>query len=84
MDTAKEAGNFIGFRIISGCADSLTMWVLFSLIGVPEIVTKLLANLVASLINYYTSKLIVFKHSYSSTIEIPSNLKEISENLTRL
>lgn len=81
--TIKEAGSFISFRIISGFADSFTMWLCFSLLGIPEIVAKLLANLVASLLNYFTSKLIVFKRGNRTIEDIQADLEQLSDTISK-
>ncbi|MCO6017191.1 MULTISPECIES: GtrA family protein [Carnobacterium] len=75
-ETLIEAGHFVGFRVVSGIADTGTMWLLFSLLGFNEVVAKLIANIIASLINYFTSKLVVFKRPNRSMEDIKISLNK--------
>lgn len=52
--------KFIGFRLISGLADMLTMWVLVDLIAVDTSISKLLTQFIVVVLNYVFSKFFIF------------------------
>lgn len=75
-ETIYEASHFVGFRLVSGFFDTFTMWLLLTIFGINALWAKLAANLVASLINYVTSKQIVFKRGKRTTEEIQHDLEQ--------
>lgn len=58
----KEFIAFITCRIATGIFDGLSMFVFVDLFHFNDILIKLLANIMVIILNYITSKLIIFKH----------------------
>jgi|SRR5690625_1875697 len=52
--------KFIGFRLLSGLADMLTMWVLVDLIAMDTSISKLLTQFIVVVLNYVFSKFFIF------------------------
>lgn len=53
--------KFIGFRLISGLADMVAMWLLVDLISIDTNIAKLLTQFIVVVLNYVFSKLFIFK-----------------------
>ena len=53
--------KFIGFRLISGLADMVAMWLLVDLISIDTNIAKLLTQFIIVTLNYIFSKLFIFK-----------------------
>ncbi|SES08860.1 Putative flippase GtrA (transmembrane translocase of bactoprenol-linked glucose) [Isobaculum melis] len=66
--------QFASFRGTSLLADTCTMWLTIEILGWHALIAKTLANLIAALINYSTSKRIVFKNQNRSGEDIRKRL----------
>jgi putative flippase GtrA len=60
QETFYEFIKFIGFRLLSGLADMLTMWVLVDLMFVDTSISKLLTQFIVVVLNYVFSKFFIF------------------------
>ena len=56
-----EAGKFIGARVFSFGVDELGMLLLVNVIRMPDFWAKVLTNILVMIMNYFFSKLIIFK-----------------------
>lgn len=61
---AREMGSFFGCRLLSGVIDMGIMFVCVSVLGLPDKVIKILANVVVIILNYLFSKLFIFKKDH--------------------
>lgn len=59
-ETALEFFRFIGFRLLSGVADMLAMWVLVDLITMDTNIAKFLTQFIVVVLNYIFSKFFIF------------------------
>lgn len=59
-ETFLEFFRFLGFRLISGLADMLTMWVLVDLLTVDTSLSKLATQFIVVVLNYVFSKFFIF------------------------
>ena len=57
----REFGLFVSGRVMSGAGDMLIMFLCVSVIGLPGLVAKILANVFVVIFNYIFSKLIIFR-----------------------
>ena len=57
-------GSFFGCRLLSGVIDMGIMFVCVSVLGLPDKVIKILANVVVIILNYLFSKLFIFKKDH--------------------
>lgn len=57
----KEALYFFAFRILSLLIDLTAMFLLVQIIKTNDLFAKVISNIIVIIINYYASKLIVFK-----------------------
>lgn len=55
-----EFVKFIGFRLLSGLADMLSMWILVDLIFINTNIAKLLTQFIVVVLNYIFSKFFIF------------------------
>lgn len=60
-DICKEITSFFGCRLATGIVDWLSMYVFVELLRINDVAVKMLANIVVIILNYATSKLIIFK-----------------------
>ena len=60
QENIYEFIKFIGFRLLSGLADMLSMWVLVDLIFVNTNVAKLFTQFIVVVLNYVFSKFFIF------------------------
>lgn len=60
-DICKEITSFFGCRLATGIVDWLSMYVFVELLRINDVAVKILANIVVIILNYATSKLIIFK-----------------------
>ena len=60
-DIAKEIISFFGCRIATGIIDWLCMFIFVELIKFNDVVIKVFANVIVIILNYASSKLIIFK-----------------------
>lgn len=56
-----ELGSFYFFRIATGIADILIMWVSVDILHLNPTLFKLISNLIVIVLNYLASKLVIFK-----------------------
>jgi len=59
-ETFLEFFRFLGFRLISGLADMLTMWMLVDLLTVDTSLSKLATQFIVVVLNYVFSKFFIF------------------------
>jgi len=59
-ETFLEFFRFLGFRLISGLADMLTMWVLVDLLTIDTSLSKLATQFIVVVLNYVFSKFFIF------------------------
>lgn len=57
----KEAISFFGSRLATGIMDMMLMWFLVNFNIVNDVVAKVVVNVIAVILNYILSKLVVFK-----------------------
>ena len=58
---AKEAFSFVTMRLVSLGMETVLMFVTVELLGLNDLVMKLLTNIVVIILNYVFSKLFIFK-----------------------
>ena len=59
-ETFFEFFRFLGFRLVSGLADMLTMWVLVDLLTIDTSISKLATQFIVVVLNYVFSKFFIF------------------------
>ena len=57
----KEMGFFFLFRIFSYGIDMFTMFIMVDILNIGKLLSKVIDNVIVIIINYFTSKLFVFK-----------------------
>lgn len=57
-----ELGMFVGGRLLSGAGDMLIMFICIDVIGLINLVAKILSNVFVVIFNYIFSKLIIFRN----------------------
>jgi len=57
----KEFFYFMGFRVLSYFIDIASMVVLIEWLGINDLVSKIIANVIVVVVNYFASKYIIFK-----------------------
>lgn len=58
----KEVISFFSCRLATGGIDLLIMYVFAEVMGIHDMVMKIVSNIIVILLNYAASKLIIFKH----------------------
>ena len=58
---AGEMAKFFAGRVATGVMDVVIMFVSVDLLGAPDMVMKILSNVLVIVLNYFISKLLVFK-----------------------
>ena len=61
IDIVKEVSLFIGARIFSGIMDTLLLFLLYDYFGINDFVVKIFNGVLVVIINYFFSKLIIFR-----------------------
>lgn len=59
----KEFYSFVGCRIFSGIVELMIIFIMATLAGINDLIVKIITNIVVIALNYFASKLIIFKHS---------------------
>ena len=57
----KEMGKFFSARIATGVFDMVGMWLSVTIFLFPEMITKVVVNVIVILLNYVLSKWVVFR-----------------------
>ena len=57
----REMGSFVACRLLSGLLDVGIMFVFVDLLHGPDLLVKLLSNVIVILVNYIASKLLIFR-----------------------
>ncbi|MGG0237123.1 GtrA family protein [Bacillus rhizoplanae] len=57
----KEFVYFMGFRVLSYFIDLFSMIALVEWLGINDLVSKIIANVIVVVVNYFASKYIIFK-----------------------
>ena len=65
----REFGVFIGARIVTYIMEIIIMFVLPTMLGVNDLVSKLVSNVIVIISNYIFSKLFIFKKEESKNEE---------------
>lgn len=60
-DISSEVVSFVGCRLLSGAIDASIMYVFVDIVGISDMIIKVLSNIIVIIFNYVTSKLIIFK-----------------------
>lgn len=58
----REVISFFSCRILTGLLDLLMMYVFVDIIGVNDLIMKLISNFVVIILNYVASKVLIFKN----------------------
>ena len=58
----REIGSFFGCRLLSGAIDMGIMFLCVSVLGLPDKLIKILANVVVIILNYLFSNLLIFNN----------------------
>jgi len=58
----KEVISFFSCRLLTGGLDLLIMYVFADVMGINDLVIKVISNVIVIVLNYVASKLIIFKH----------------------
>jgi len=58
---AREVGIFFGFRAVTGILDLCFMWLTVDILLWNGILMKIISNTIITIINYFASKLYIFK-----------------------
>lgn len=64
----REVCSFFGARILSLGIDMAIMYISISVIGIDDVIAKIIANIVVILINYFLSKYWIFKKDLKGDI----------------
>ena len=67
---ARELGGFVGCRIGSGLLDTAILAVTVDMLGWNDIVWKAIASVLVIILNYFASKLLVFRKNNGSEGDI--------------
>lgn len=57
----REAGSFVGARVLTGLLDEGIMYLFIDVVGLPGLPVKIVSNVIVIVLNYVFSKLIVFR-----------------------
>ena len=57
----REAGSFVGARVLTGLMDEGLMYVFIDMLGWPKLPVKVASNVLVVVLNYIFSKLFIFK-----------------------
>lgn len=57
----SEMGKFFAGRIATGVMDIVIMYLAVDVLGAPDMVLKILSNVLVIVLNYFISKLLVFR-----------------------
>ncbi|HBE9551792.1 GtrA family protein [Clostridioides difficile] len=58
----KEFLSFVSFRLLSGVVEMLIMYIMIDLLFVNDVIVKIFTNIVVIVLNYFFSKMIIFKN----------------------
>ena len=58
---AEEMAKFFAGRIATGVMDVVIMYLTVEVLGAPDMVMKILSNVLVIILNYFISKLLVFR-----------------------
>lgn len=57
----KEVTNFFGSRVFSLLMEMLSMFIMATLLGIDDLIAKIICQVIVTVLNYILSKLFVFK-----------------------
>lgn len=66
-----ELTGFFGCRLFSGALDIFLMWLLVDVAGFPDLIIKILSNIIVIILNYAASKFWIFKKNRGERRKIP-------------
>ncbi len=61
MNIVKEIINFFGSRVFSLLAEMLAMFIMATILGIDDLISKIVCQIIVTVLNYILSKLFVFK-----------------------
>ena len=61
-ENTRELVSFFGFRILSLVFDMGAMYLLLQVLGINELISKVLSNILVIILNYIFSKIFIFKN----------------------
>ena len=61
IQVAKEFFSFIFFRVLSYFIDILSMFLLIEFLLIDDLISKIAANVIVVIFNYFVSKLVIFR-----------------------
>ncbi len=65
----KEIVSFLVCRLITGALDVIMMYIFVDILNVPDIIMKVVSNVIVIVVNYVASKMIIFKGSRGEDYE---------------
>lgn len=74
FEIAKEMASFFGFRLFSGIIDIVFMYIMVDILGFSNFWMKILSNVVVVILNYFFSKLFIFKKPRNSGLNDSSEV----------
>lgn len=57
----KEVTNFFGSRVFSLLMEMLSMFIMATLLGIDDLIAKIICQVIVTILNYILSKLFVFR-----------------------
>lgn len=57
----KEIGLFISSRIVSGITETLLLVLIVNIVGINDIIAKVIVGLIVIVMNYFLSKFMIFR-----------------------
>lgn len=60
-EIVREIASFFSCRLLTGGLDLLIMYVFVDVIGVNDLIMKIISNIIVIILNYVASKLLIFK-----------------------
>lgn len=77
----KEFNAFVGCRLFSGLVELIIIFVMATMMGLNDLIVKVVTNVVVIILNFIFSKLIIFKNANKSNREIKTQnyIKDIKE-----
>ena len=61
LSLLREAGSFFAMRLVSLGMETVLMYLTVTVLGLNDLVMKLIVNIVVIILNYVFSKLFIFK-----------------------
>lgn len=65
-----ELISFFSCRLLTGGLDLLMMYVFVDMVGVNDLIMKIISNIIVIILNYIASKLLIFRHGGQNEQEV--------------